>query len=272
MIFIEADMRPLTNVLGTWNETVEAFSNRRNLETMTLLAAETATQGFNEYMDSVAVEKEQELGHMYDWGELGRESGRLWRVLLGGTQTNKIVTFDYKQSVNEVPVGVNSEDTRKGGHVFRWKAPVIENGIRVRIEPVNGQWLAIPTAENSSNMTNNVSKGGTMWFTKRAISPPINRIAQGAFTQAWLIHFSTVAVRIVEETVVREAEQFFNTYETIYKQIPKAKTSRKPKRPMTHLENKLGHYLGRKKNGTFMTKMELAEQALRIQRISDGIE
>jgi len=270
MIHLEADMRGVANVMGIFTSIIEDFSKTKNLETLTGLGAEFAIQSFNELIDQMAPAREAELSHMYDWGELGQESGRLWNVIVGGTATNKIVTWDYQQSKNEVPVGTADGDTRKGGHIFRWKAQIVENGTRVKIEPVNGEWLAIPTAEAPSG-AGRKSKNGTMWFTKGTVSPPINRVAQGSFTQAWLTHFGSAAIRIVEETVAKEVDQHLESFNVTIAQLPKPKVSLRPTKSLAQIAADVGEKIGRRKNGTFMKKQETIEQALRLQRIGDNL-
>lgn len=273
MIHMYADLRGITNVMGTWNALVEDFSNDANLATLSSLSAELANQAFNEYMDAAAESNPNKFGHMYDWGELGEAHGRLWRAILGNARDTTILTFDFLPSQNEVPVGPEasgaSDDTRTGGHVFREKAEVTEQGKRVHIAPLTpGGWLAIPTAENAGPGRKNRSKGGGMWFTQGSVVPPVNMEAVGAFTEAWLVHFETVAVKIVDEAVADVVEHYFDSYDSVINELPKytppmAKTIR-----YSHAEilDKMGEKLGHRKNGQFMNRMEKAEQLVRAER------
>lgn len=271
MINIEADLRPITAVAESNQAIAKAFESGKVLNTLTGLAAEVASSSFNEMMDAAAPGAEQRLGHMYDWGQVGEDAGRLWRMIILGAGKNQVLTFDYKRSENEVPAGQDETgiagDTRRGGHVFNWKAPIIENGTRVRIEPINGNYLAIPVGEGNGKNTNSA---GTMWFTKKRISPPINRIAQGAFTQKWVEYFGTVAVVVVEETVGKEAENFFdNIPREVYRTIPKPKVNPKPVRSRAKTNN-AGKTYYKNALGKFVSKAEGIRLGLQARRFGEG--
>jgi len=277
MINMYADLRGITNVMGSYNALIEDFSNNRNLATLSGLAAEAANQSFNEYMDAMSEGNPNKFGHMYDWGELGEASGRLWRAILGEAGQVSILTFDFIQSVNEVPVGSDAsgaeDDTRTGGHVFREKAEVVEQGKRVHIRPLNpGGWLAIPTGEQSpKGKRPNVSKGGGMWFTQGAVVPPVNMEAVGAFTEAWTIHFETVAVKVVDEIVTKRVERYFNDYEDIVREFPRHTPPAPSAIRRSHADvlDTMGEKIGRRKNGQFMNAAEKEQQLIRAERFRE---
>lgn len=273
MIFIEGDVRNITNVLTSWR-TIERDFGRRGLglEVIADLSTEVALQSFAEFADRKAASDAPALGHMYEWGKLGEESGRLWRLIATGTTQNKLATFDYKEAQRETPRGVNPRDTRQEGHVFRWKAPIMELGIRTSQEPAPGRMLAIPTREPENTSGRKSRKqGGTMWFSRQSVTTIPDYAARGSFTELWMTYFATAAVRIVEETVVERVEQFLDSYEKVYRKFPEPKVRPKPMSAKLMVETYLGERYGRDKNMRFISKEMKAAQLLRAQRVADGL-
>lgn len=271
MIFIEGDVRNITNVLTAWR-TIEEDFNREGIKIINDLSMETALQTFAEFADRRAAADAPGLGHMYEWGQLGEEAGRLFRLIATGTGNTKVATFDYKRAENPTPRGTASGDTRDTGHVFRWKAPIMELGIRTVQSPVSGPVLAIPTKEPVNyNGGSAPETGGTMWFSRQSVTTTPDFAARGSFTQMWLTYFGAAAIKVVEQTVVETAEAFLDKYETIYKKFPAPKVSPKPMSPKLLVKSTLGETYGHRKNGEFMNKMEKAAQLLRAQRVADGL-
>lgn len=269
MIFIEGDVRPITNVLGTWKTITKDFSNRRNLGILTDLAAETALQTFAEHADRSAEADAAALGHMYEWGQLGEESGRLWYLVLAGNGSNKLASFNYKKAQEESPRNANDQDLR-GSHVFYWKAPITELGVRTVQRPREDGVLAIPSREPLNNKGNIRQSGGTMWFSKRSVTTNPAFAARGSFTELWMTYFAGVAQRVAQEAVEETAEAFFNNYSKGYSQF-QPKVNPKPTSPKLLVKSKLGETYGRRKNGQFMNKAEKVAQLLRAQRVADGL-
>lgn len=273
MVAVEADLRGITNVMGTWSELIDMLEDTDSMETLSSLGAEAAVQAFNEGMDIAARGDAASLGHMYDWEQLGSETGRLWRVIIGGTASTKIVTWDYKPSTRPVPRNVNPTDTRRTEAVFRWKAPMMELGTRVSISPTQPHgWLAIPTKEPVNTPGKSRRKAGTMWFTRHTQNLAPNEKAVGQFTQRWMTHFGTVAIKIVEEVVVEDLEQYIDTYEEVYRELPAPKVNPKPKTSSAKVKSTAGRKAGSRKNKKYMNKQKAKNTALKVQRIGDGLE
>lgn len=237
MIKIEADMRPLADAMYMSKHVAKKFDSDANLDNLSTLMAESASLSFNNFMDIQAAANPDRLGHMYEQGKIGDEAGRLWKMIIAGSPRVKLLTFDYKQSRKHVPAGQAQTgiagDTRTGGHVFRWKAPVIENGIKVNISPMGDNYLAIPSRESGKRGTNNA---GTMWFTKSTVSPRVDQFAKGAFTEEWIKHFSTVAIEVVSRVVSDFVENwFYSDVNRMYRRIEAAKPSPVPAVPRLNI-------------------------------------
>lgn len=271
MIKIEGDVRPITDVFASVDVIRREFTKPRNLGVISNLAAEATLQGFAEFADKSAANDAAGLGHMYEWGQLGQESGRLWRLIVGGTNYNKIATFDYKEAEVATPRGANSQDKRQEGHVFRWKSAIMELGIRTTQEPRNGGTLAIPTKEPLNYSGESKQSGGTMWFSKQAIMTTPSYDARGSFTNLWLTYFAGAAERVVIETVEKTSEQFFKNYSKGFVKF-RPKVNPNPKVARLFVKSTLGENYGQKQVGGFMTAAEKAAQLARAQRVADALE
>ena len=275
MINIEADLRPVVDTVTAAGYFMRDFDSNDNMDALTGLMAETSAVSFNNFIDSAAVANPERLGHMYEYGQLGEAHGRLWSMIIAGTPKQKVLSYNFKESQEEVPAGEDETgiagDTRTGGHVFKWKAAVVENGIQVHIDPINGRFLAIPAQEAGRRGQN---KGGTMYFTSNTVSPKPNQIAKGAFTESWIMHFATTANVVMERTIVDYTEEWLDTQlPRMINRIEPAKVNPVPRAPQAKIAARPSAKRAAKSAyRLFRNTTETLYQAARASRIGDNLD
>ena len=93
-----------------------------------------------EYIDSMAQASPETLHHMYEWGQTGSESGRLFSFNMDVTASYIIYRSEYHESQSISPTGTEP---------FVDKAAVMESGISVTIEPKDAEVLAFEVGDNT---------------------------------------------------------------------------------------------------------------------------
>lgn len=139
------------------------------------------SEEFDAYMAAIAPGQPDRYHHVYDWGMLGMQSGQLWKNVLRGRGSKRVVSFEWLPSKRTVPIPDIPEGP--GGkqlkeiHVFVWKAPVMEYKFDVVIKPKRGEFLAIPTGDPDQ----------PLFFTRQWVhnSNPGGEATTGAFTSSF---------------------------------------------------------------------------------------
>jgi hypothetical protein len=141
------------------------------------------SDAFTDYMSTVAPAQSSRFHHVYEWGQVGDPTAKLWDdVLIGGGAT-RTATFKWKASKQVVPV---RDDFQAVGvrqiHVFVWKAPVMEYGKNIVIAPKRGNFLAYFTGPTTPE---NKYK---MQFTREPIqvTDPGGPMVKGSFTREYV--------------------------------------------------------------------------------------
>ena len=95
--------------------------------------AEIITQAFYQYVDSVARLEPDRLHHVYEWGQAGIDSARLFRIeSFTGRKSIRFVT-EFQQSTSVSPTGTEP---------FVDKASIMEEGMTITVTPDEGDVLA----------------------------------------------------------------------------------------------------------------------------------
>lgn len=153
------------------------------------------SQAFTDYMAAVAPAQQSRFHHVYEWGQVGDPTAKLWDDKLIGNGANRTATFQWRASKQTVPVRPDFKEVGvKQIHVFVWKAPVMEYGKNIVIEPKRGKFLAYftgptsPAGKYERQVTQNpihvTNPGGQMVkgsFTKEYVSWWGGTGAQGVF-------------------------------------------------------------------------------------------
>ncbi len=108
--------------------------------------AEIIKEQFYEYVDSVARLEPDRFHHVYEWGQVGTDAGRLFRIeAFSGQQSIRFVT-DFLQSTSTSPTATEP---------FVEKASVMEEGSLITLTPKDGGVLAFQTEEGDTVFTPN---------------------------------------------------------------------------------------------------------------------
>jgi hypothetical protein len=111
------------------------------------------SQAFTDYMAAVAPAQQSRFHHVYEWGQVGDPTAKLWDDKLIGGGASRTATFTWRASKQTVPVRPDFNDVGvKQIHVFVWKAPVMEYGKNITIEPKRGKFLAYFTGPTEPGM------------------------------------------------------------------------------------------------------------------------
>lgn len=145
---------------------------------------------FTNYMSVTAPNQPDRFHHVYEWNMIGVPKAKLWDSALMGSGTSRFVTFRWRASRTQVPLpnplppaGKQGQQLR-GGHVFVWKAPMMEYSMPVRIQPILADNLAFMADEIGRKAHRN-----ELWFSRGPVTfaaPPNSRLAAGQFTAAFL--------------------------------------------------------------------------------------
>lgn len=257
MINLSVDYGPMREYLDINAALIKYMERPQTMDRWTWAMGISTSTAFGQYADVMAMVNPEQLGHMYDWGELGDPEGRLWNMILAPISNgNQVLDYTFKEAVAPNPhgesmTGIEGDRRQEESHVFRWKAPVMELGIAVSISPQWSPVLAIPTAETINynqdngatptlkNQGYNAQAGsGGMRFSPNTITPPINMNAKGSFNELWTTFFTTTAIKLVNEEGIKPVEKFFS-YDVpniLYKKISRGKAV--PKARQIHVNIK----------------------------------
>ena len=116
------------------------------LEFNRVLGGYTA-EALKEYIDSKARMNPDSLHHVYEWGEVGKNSGRLFEINVNSMANS--ISFSGKFLTSKSPAS-------ESGQVFYDKANVMENRISVVVEPKNSPVLVFEDGSETVFTTNSI--------------------------------------------------------------------------------------------------------------------
>jgi hypothetical protein len=118
---------------------------------------------FSAYIDAMARSNPEQFHHVYEWGMVGDEAGRLFDMKMYPSGSYLVITYEFLPSV--VP--------NENGYVFTNKATVMESGESVTFETDR----AVPIGEEE-------------FRTGRFTFVPGGEDVNGAFKKAFISYFS----------------------------------------------------------------------------------
>ena len=170
----------------------------------------TLGEAFGMAVDAAARNMPESFMHVYEWGRdyqdystVGHEQSRLWRLTSTGRGAKRTMGYAFLPSVKPVPInpilleaGSTGKTVKSGLHVFTWKAPIMEYGIRVTIKRRPGtDYLAF------------VGDDGEIKFRKGPFSfTPGSKSTQGVFTGFFLAWWNTEGPDLYDKSIRRELE------------------------------------------------------------------
>ncbi|QOI67434.1 hypothetical protein SEA_BEUFFERT_32 [Streptomyces phage Beuffert] len=182
------------------------------------------SQEFTDYMAVVAAAQTSRFHHVYEWGQVGDPTAKLWDDKLIGGGNNRTATFTWRASKQLVLVSQEAQDVGvKQIHVFAWKAPVMEYGKNITIEPKRGEYLSLFTGP---------TKQGGKWKLRVFKGPvtvtnPGGKMTKGSFTREYVSWWGgTGAQGVFESKVKKVLEEDLGRMpiESVTKQFRRANT------------------------------------------------
>lgn len=134
MIRVKMDSKNVNRVLGNAVKYNYGFLEGIDLDQIVFnkKLGEFTVMALQKYIDSQAKMNPNELHHVYEWGQVGKENGRLFKIRSNASK--RIITFSGRFYVSKI-AGPNTD------HVFKKKAEVMESGISVTVSPKNSPVL-----------------------------------------------------------------------------------------------------------------------------------
>jgi hypothetical protein len=128
-----SDLRLPLRILDAHNKVIEEAASKKTADRFSRNVFAALREGFYGRTDARARANPERLHHVYEWGQTGSASGRLFRVISSGLGSDSLViTYEYLQSKVPTP----------SGHTFYDKARVMEEGVQVTINPTDSETLA----------------------------------------------------------------------------------------------------------------------------------
>lgn len=197
--------------------------------------AEAAEQ-FNKDIAAQAIAT-QRFNHMYEWGTAGINKGRttrrmnpldpeamLWRHRLsGGRGRHKGIDWTFRASKVPVPQPTTAKtkvkreflDRLSGRkHIFYWKAPIIEAGMKVKLRPKYANMIFVPFygQPRSPNLDERTIKQGFLFHAGPLMNVPSHGTIQGRdltgnFTAFWEQWWNSAGATIINNYMYREVDE-----------------------------------------------------------------
>jgi hypothetical protein len=128
-----SDVKLPLRILDAHNAVVQEAASKKTADRFSRNVFAALREGFYGRTDARARANPDRLHHVYEWGQVGSGSSRLFKLIATGVGTDTmVITYDYLKSTVPTP----------SGHVFSEKARVMEEGIEVTINPTNAETLA----------------------------------------------------------------------------------------------------------------------------------
>jgi hypothetical protein len=219
-IDLQADWSALSEMIGTVQGAVKVLDDSKFMDLLITRAHAEAKVQFDGDAAAYAMATGT-LGHMYEWGTAGINSGRttrrmdplsegakLWRHTLTGSGTTKEAGFNFQPSVVPIPkptvkaTGVDRATLSllKGGpYVFAAKAAIMEAGTTVTIRPRGDNMLFLPFGPEGPR--NPKYAGKTYIWTRGPIRSVPGKTYAGNFSKFWLAWWAAEGDRVMTESI-----------------------------------------------------------------------
>lgn len=169
---------------------------------------------FGEALDAAARAAKGSYLHVYEWGDdydddstIGNPTKRLWKLTQMGQGKDRVIGYMFLPSVKPVPINPilleGGTQVKEGLHIFTWKAPVMEYGMRVTIRRLPGtKMLAFV-----DNRTNEMRFAKGPYTFEAGVSPHGKPQQKGVFTGFFVAWWQTQAPVLYDNVIRPEIEQ-----------------------------------------------------------------
>lgn len=146
----DVDSSEASSLSGYLHGFADSVSNKRYIQSVMNDVAYELGYRFGIAMDAAAALDPESYQHVYESGDqymdrgyIGNRNWRLWRLSITGSGGSRSVGFYFLPSSRPVPIhpkllipgGKKKRRVLPKVHVFVWKAPIMEYGISVTINP-----------------------------------------------------------------------------------------------------------------------------------------
>lgn len=142
MLHVRIDSKQVNSILGNAVKYSYGFLDGIDMEQIAFnqRLADFTIDALNKYVDSQARMNPEALHHVYEWGQVGSPSGRLFSI--NGKVSKRVIHFRGKF--------LPSKSTSDGSdEAFTNKATIMENGIGLTIEPRDGNVLVFEDGDET---------------------------------------------------------------------------------------------------------------------------
>lgn len=214
MVTFDADLAELHTAVGALQGMALTVRTDRFITPLVEATHRDLANTFDMHMDLLANQDPKQYHHVYEWTHKG-PGGRLWfHELKGRGATNRVATWGWKPSKTPIPSPqeraqdrddpmslvpgdkIELFSTRK--YIFIWKAPVMEYNKSVNITPRYANKIAFATGDVERPL---------MFVDASTIDNPGGEKTTGAFTEAWVTWWGTVAPTLIESSLEQEAKR-----------------------------------------------------------------
>jgi hypothetical protein len=219
--FIQADFSEAGAAAGAISGFAKAVKTDAYLSDVIKYAHGELSRDFDLFMDGLFEGNHKMYHHVYEWNsDVGGDGDggffRLWRHTLIGGGAQRSASWEWVASKKPIPTlqerRLNEDDPAsqlddeqidkfaKRRYLFYWKAPVMELGLPVNIEPKYGEFLAFPiwSLDGEDNIA--FSRGLRSFEAG-------GEETTGAFTAAWAGWWATEAPQRFDEVVGKLLER-----------------------------------------------------------------
>jgi len=210
----DINLGEVAQLIGTVYGADNATRTNVYIDHLMRAAHSEAAEQFNRDIAAQAIAT-QRFNHMYEWGTAGINKGRtsrrmnpldpeamLWKHrLTGGRSKHKGIDWSFRASKVPVPQPTTAKtrvarehlDRLSGRkHIFYWKAPIIEAGMKVKLRPKYSNMIFVPFygKPRSPKLDDATIKRGFLFHSGPLTNVPGHgtiqgRDLQGNFTAFW---------------------------------------------------------------------------------------
>lgn len=231
----DVNLSEIAQLIGTIYGMEKVVKTNAYIDSLMRAAHAEAAEQFNKDIAAQAIAT-QRFNHMYEWGTVGINKGRasrrmdplnpdamLWRHRLsGGRSKHKGIDWTFRASKVPVPQPTTAKtkvaskylDRLSGRkHIFYWKAPVIESGMKVKLRPKYAKAIFVPFygQPRSPHLSDKERERGFLFHKGPLTNVPGHGTIQGRdlagnFTSFWEAWWNSAGSAILGEAMYREID------------------------------------------------------------------
>lgn len=232
----DINLAEVASLVGTVYGMDRAVRTNIYIDHLMRAAHAEAAEQFNKDIASQAIAT-QRFNHMYEWGTAGINKGRttrnmnplnpeamLWKHrLTGGRTKHKGIDWTFRASKVAVPQPTTAKtkvarkylDRLSGRkHIFYWKAPIIESGMKVMLRPKYAEKIFVPFygQPRSPKLTAYDRKRGFLFHKGPLTNIPGHGTIQGRdlagnFSAFWEEWWNSAGSTILEQSMYRAVDE-----------------------------------------------------------------